>query len=320
MAYLGFESGGTKLVVSLSYDGATIVDSRKIDRPLNNTAEQSLATLLETALDLVKEHGLGEQSIQAIGFGFGGSVNSDLNKPLICLHEEGWSELGAADQIRGHFRCPVYWINDCEAAALAEASLVKQVSHMFYVTLGTGVGGALVSNRRIFRTSAEGNSEVGHLLVDDDFHTPCPCGSSGCLEAVCSGPGLLRLAKRMFPEEGIIAPEQVTASYLAGHPKFQEVMEKYILYLAKGLASVMTLYHPERIVLGGGLGKFVAEQFQSRLEEGIRDKCYPPFRQSVSIHAWTAEEQAVGMGAMMYAREQLGYEYSMTDRLKDNNE
>lgn len=294
------------MVVSLSYDGESIAASRKINRPHDNTAEQSLNTLLETALDLLKEHGLGRESIQAIGFGFGGSVNSDLNKPLFCLHEEGWSELGAADQIRCQFRGPVYWINDCEAAALAEASLLKHVSHIFYVTLGTGVGGAFVSNRRLFRTSAEGNSEVGHLLVDDDFYTPCPCGSSGCLEAVCSGPGLLRLAKRMFPEEGITAPEQVTTGYLAGHPQFQEVMEQYILYLAKGLASVMTLYDPEQIVLGGGLGQFVVEHFQPRLEDGIRDKCYLPFRKSVSIHAWTAEEQAVGMGAIIYAREQSG--------------
>ncbi|MFD0961116.1 ROK family protein [Paenibacillus chungangensis] len=305
MAYLGFESGGTKLVVTLSINGSDIVESRVIKRPHDAQALDSLQALMQTGQALLRDHQISD--LAAIGFGFGGNVNQLLNQPSLCMHEAGWESLSAREVLEEAFSVPVYVLNDCDAAALAEAKaeLNRNVQHFYYVTLGTGVGGAFYTNGDIFHTSPAGNAEIGHIMVDESGNIACPCGNKGCLEAVCSGPGLLQLSKLLYPRAGISRAEEVTQGYVENDEACIAIMDKYTEYLGKGMAAVITLFHPERIILGGGLGSFVSTVLHDKLIRIVEARCYPLFRGSVSIHPWQVCEGAVSLGAIFYAKQQL---------------
>ncbi len=305
MAYLGFESGGTKLVVTLSDDGNNIVASQVIKRHPENHAMDSLKALMQTGMELLQTHHV--TNLEAIGFGFGGNVDTHQNRPTLCIHEEGWESLQDRTIIEEAFQAPVFCLNDCDAAALAEgmSTANQDIRHLFYVTLGTGVGGSFLYHREILQTSPSGNTEIGHLIVDESRSIPCPCGQAGCLEAVCSGPGLLRLSKHLYPEHFYVSAESITSGFQHNDAQCIDIMNTYTNYLSKGLSTIITLFHPDRIILGGGLGTFAATVLHDALVDEIRKGCYPSFRKSVSIRPWSVCEGAVSLGAIHYAKRKL---------------
>ncbi len=312
MAYIGWESGGTKLVVTISLDGRRPYRTLAVKRPPGNIAMQSLETLLGLSTRLLKETKVDAGSVKAIGFGFGGNIDSSRNRPLLCIHEAGWDNFPVAEKVKAETGMRLFLINDCDAAGLAEAIAGQDggFSSLFYVTLGTGVGGAMVVNGELFQTSPFGNAEIGHLRVDA-LEIQCPCGSRGCVEAVCSGPGLLRIADAIGASETQRwkQPEDITEAFLKGSPEAQAVMQHFTKCLARGLASVTTLFNPDGIVLGGGLGSFVVRHLLTDLEEKVSRLTYLPFRRESYIREWTLREGAVSLGAILYA----------ADRVRDDN-
>lgn len=159
--------------------------------------------------------------------------------------------------------------NDATCAALAELTLgaARGIRQGLVITLGTGIGGALVVDSRV-HTGANGFAgEFGHMVVDPNG-PPCPCGSRGCWERYASGAGLARLARDAAlagtlhravqlaggdPEH--VTGEHVTAAAAAGDVEALHVVDELGWWVGLGLANLVAAYDPERIVLGGGLGR-----------------------------------------------------------------
>lgn len=159
--------------------------------------------------------------------------------------------------------------NDANCAALAEhrRGAARGTDHALMVTLGTGIGGGLVSGGRVLVGAYGFAGEIGHMLVDPSG-PPCPCGRRGCWERYASGGGLGRLAREAAyagrlhevvvlaggdPE--LVRGEHVTRAALQGEPGALRVMDELGWWVALGLANLTAVLDPQRIVLGGGLGE-----------------------------------------------------------------
>lgn len=316
-AFLAFETGGTKLVAGLAYGDGRLRTTTAIRRGSSDLAAHSFARIVSAAEKMLSESPQASQ-LRAIGFGFGGTVRRSANSPHVCLHEDGWEEVNVAAELESRFGVPVIVENDCKLAALAEAHFGAGVGarSVFYVTLGTGVGGGYVLEGRIQPFGDLGEAEIGHMVVDERG-PECCCGNKGCVEAHCSGPGLAKLAAAMassshdswkssalFSETGPtgVSSVHIIRAWEGGDGFATEVMHVSANRLARALGAVINLLVPDRIVIGGGLGMATPRLLELVREETPR-YVVPYFRDSYEILPSRLRESVVTQGAAILARQ-----------------
>ena len=315
--YLAFETGGTKLVAGLAGLDARLRTTVTVRRGTGARAPESLHRIVLAADQLLRSEGLANGDVRAIGFGFGGTVLRTANRPHLCLHEEGWEEQDVASDLAKRFGVPVFVENDCKLAALAEAHFGagKGARSVFYVTLGTGVGGGFVRDGRIQAFGDRGEAEIGHIVVEPDG-PECCCGNRGCVEALCSGPGLSKLCHWLAEKhpgqwcrsalaaggssDQTVPSEQIVACWEAGDAFADRVIEHAARRLAQALAATVNLLVPERIVVGGGLGT-ASPQFLDLVRNRIAPLVVPYFRDSYTLVPSELREAVVTQGAAILA-------------------
>ena len=314
--FLAFETGGTKLVAGIAGRDRRIVKSATVRRRPTDRAPHSMRRILAASDRLVAGVPEARQRLKAIGFGFGGTVRRSTNSPHLCLHEDGWGEVDVVGALTDRFGVPVFVENDCKLAALAEAHFGagKGARSLFYITLGTGVGGGFVLGGEIVACGDLGEAEIGHIVVEPGGPRCC-CGSRGCVEALCSGPGLAKLCRFLstrHPHEwessglssgvdnAAVDSVRIVQSWESGDRFARRVVEHSMDRLATALAATVNLLVPERIVVGGGLGTS-SSRLLDLLDNRIRPLVVPYFRDSFTLVASKLRESVVTQGAAILA-------------------
>lgn len=314
--YLAFETGGTKLVTAVAGPDARITATKSVRRSTRDRAPTSFRRIVSASQDLLADRRYADRPVKGIGFGFGGTVRRSTNSPHLCLHEDGWDEVDVVGELSGRFGVPVLVENDCKLAALAEAHFGagKGARSLFYITLGTGVGGGYVLEGRVIPFGDLGEAEIGHVVVDPDG-PECCCGNRGCVEALCSGPGLVKLCNLLasrrpdawagsslaaVSEEGPFGSEQIIQHWLEGDAFATQVVQHSMNRLASALACTVNLLVPERIVVGGGLGTSTPKLLDL-LRAEVQPLVVPYFRDSYRIESSALGEGAVSQGAAILA-------------------
>jgi len=249
---------------------------------------------------------MASPGVAAIGVGFGGPVAWRTGKICRSHQVEGWSEFDLRGWLKRLAGVPVFVDNDANVATLGEANHGAGVGFdpVFYVTLGSGVGGGLVSDGRIYHGTAPGEAEIGHIRLDR---------SGTIVEAKCSGwavdakiralkttePGSL-LCRRMDEEPG------GEARYLAPALEKKDPAAARILHetaedLAFGLSHVTHLFHPRIIILGGGLSG-VGEPLRAAVEKALQEFVMDAFAPGPKVALAVLREDAVPVGALDLAR------------------
>ena len=317
---LAFETGGTKLVAGVAGTDGRILRTASVRRGKDDRAPLSFQRIVIAAEELLAHRDFAGRRLRSIGFGFGGTVRRSTNSPHLCLHEDGWEEVQVVDELESRFGVPVLVENDCKLAALAEAHFGAGVgaTSLFYVTLGTGVGGGYVQGGRILACGDLGEAEIGHVVVDPDG-PECCCGNRGCVEAHCSGPGLVKLCAMLagfHPEEWqssrlaeaasarALTSERIVESWESGDSFATRVVEYAAGKLASALGTTVNLLIPERIVIGGGLGTS-SPRLLGLLHRYTAPLVVPYFRDSFSIIGSKLKESVVTQGAAVLAAQQV---------------
>lgn len=322
--YLVFETGGTKLVAGVAGPDCRIAETSIVYRDAGDRAEKSFQRLVEAGRLLKGEWERQGNSLQAVGFGFGGIVRRSTRDPFLCLHEDGWEDLHVVETLEKEFGLPVFVENDCKLAALAEAHFGAGKGHrtVFYMTIGTGVGGGIVRDGRIQAMSDIGEAEIGHIVVVPGG-PPCWCGGRGCVEAVCSGPGMTQLAAWLAPQEPDlwaastlreqrasaekIPSKELLEAWSAGDQFATAVVEAAAGYLATAMGAAINLLSPEVFIIGGGVGSG-NEHFLALVTEKARDLVVVYFRDRYRVVPSKLREQVVTQGAAILAAQSMGHE------------
>ena len=315
--YLVFETGGTKLVAGVAGEDCRLIETETLYRQAGDRAEKSLARLIETARKLKSKHESQGLDFRACGFGFGGYVRRSTRRPLACLHEEGWEDTDAARILEQEFGLPVAIENDCKLGALAEAHFGAGRGHpaVFYITIGTGIGGGIVRDGRIQQMSDTGEAEIGHIVVLPGG-PPCWCGNRGCIESVCSGPGITQLAALVAgesdklwqesclragePGNRSVSSKDLLAAWERHDPFAAEVIRRAANYLGSAIASAMNLLSPDVFVVGGGLGS-ASLPLLKQIADSARPLVVPCFRDRFHLVRTELGESAVTHGAALLA-------------------
>ena len=299
--FLGIEIGGSKLQIAVGNSPAKVLERRrfKVDRArggagIREQIKTALAELIPTAKPA------------AIGVGFGGPVDWRTGQ-ICCSHQiEGWADFRLGDWLRSLSGLPVCVENDANTATLGEAlyGAGAGFSPVFYVTLGSGVGGGLVVDGRIYHGARPGESEIGHIRLDRD---------GTIVEQRCSGWAVDAKIRELIRTEpqGLLA--QLAAGSAGGEAKHlapalakgdaaaKRVLDDTAEDLAFGLSHVVQLFHPEVIVLGGGLS-LTGEPLRAAIESALPRFTMEAFAPGPQIRLAALGEDAVPVGALHLAR------------------
>lgn len=299
--YLGVEIGGTKLQVVLGNDNANIIDRRRFEVNKNAGAAGIRQQIGQAIDDFEHKH-----RIAAIGIGFGGPVDWRTGKTCCSHHIEGWEDFDLVSWTRDHARVPVGVDNDANTAALAEAlkGAGSNANPVFYVTLGSGVGGGLVVDGRIYHGATPGEAEIGHIRLNK---------SGTIVEKCCSGWAVdarIRAAVASEPDSRLASLIGKTPGGEAGHlakaiesgdTLAARILDETAEDLAFALSHVVHLTHPEVIILGGGLS-LSGEVLRSAVEKHLPRFLMEAFKPGPQIRIATLSEDVVTVGALLLAK------------------
>ena len=299
--YVGVEIGGTKLQVVLGNVHANIIDRRRFNVE-KKAGGAGIRKQIAHALDDYSH----KHRISAVGIGFGGPVDWRTGKICLSHHIEGWSHFELSSWMRDLTRLPVRVDNDANTAALAEAVLGVGASSnpIFYVTLGSGVGGGLVADKKIYHGAIPGEAEIGHLRLDK---------SGAIVEKRCSGWAVderIRNAAKGEPEAPlaklIASSNGAEARHLAkaielGCPLARRILNETTEDLAFALSHVVHLTHPEMIILGGGLS-LMGEIFRTSVQQHLPRFLMDAFKPGPDVRIAGLGEDVVPIGALLLAK------------------
>lgn len=279
--YLGFDIGGTKCAAVLAAVPAPRpdeTDGTKTRAALPRIlGRQSFATreaggpdgaiekLTAAAQDLCRLYG-EDQKPAGVGIACGSPLDSRRGLILSPPNLPGWDRVAITDRVSSVLQMPAWLQNDADAGALAEwrYGAGQGCSNLIFITFGTGFGAGLILGGRLYSGVDDGAGEIGHLRISPTG--PVGYGKAGSLEGFCSGGGIAQLARQMILEktqmgqavafcEAVGGPENVTARTVGeaadnGDPLARAILATSGFYLGQGLAILLDLLNPERIIIG----------------------------------------------------------------------
>ena len=286
--------GGTQIRVAL------LEDIRIIRRASAKTAigggPAAVLAQIDALIAQVCE-GTDPTSLAGIAIASAGPLDTESGTILGIPTIPGWENFPIRSVVAGQYGLPVLLENDAITAAFGEWQYGAGcgLQHMFYLTVSTGIGGGAVADGRLIRGNKGMACHVGHMRMTQSG-PKCACGASGCFEALASGSAFeARAASQM----GVVSAKQVFENARAGDPQCQSLVEQEAKYLGQGITSIIQIYSPERVVLGGGLSQ-AYDLLETGIHAVIRSDAMPPFKE-VSVVPATLGDNAglVGAGALL---------------------
>lgn len=289
---LGLDIGGTKLAAGV-VDRTGRVHSFLVAPTLaEQGAAHGIARLIELGRRAVAESGLGWEAIHAVGIGCGGPLDAGSGVLVAPPHLPGWRDVPITALVEEAYDRPATLENDATAAAAGEHlyGAGAGTRNMIYLTLSTGVGGGIVLDGRLYRGSFGNGGELGHVTVDCDGRPCRGCGRRGCLEAYVSGTSIAERAQEAIAADGnsslanLSQPTaaDVAAAARAGDALARTVWSETIDALACGLTSIVNLFEPELVVLGGGVSS-TGEQLIGPVRKRVRAEAMKPAGEGADI-------------------------------------
>ena len=323
---LGIEIGGTKLQLGVGRgEEARFEAFVRRDVVPEHGATGILSQIRECAIKLKQQH-----DIQTVGIGFGGPVDGAAGRVATSHQIDGWTDFPLTSWVRDQLHLPAVLGNDCDCAALAEAQhgAGKGFRTVYYVTVGTGVGGGLVIDSRIHGTDRPAAAEIGHLrpgLLAEDSHATVESIASGqgiaATARACLKGEVERIQDRLLPDgrprldtedradlldrcrqkPDTLTTLMVSQAAAGGNKSARIILQTATDVLGWGVAQVMALIDPDIVVVGGGVSLMGEDLFYSPLREAVARYLFPPIDDSWQLVAPELDEEVVVHGAMALA-------------------
>lgn len=288
MVSVGVDLGGTNIAVGVVDEAGKILFKDSSPTGAGRAADEIIADIEKTVRRVVAGAGMTLNDVEYVGVGSPGSIKADTGE-VVYANNLYWHNVPLGAQLGALLGKPVYVDNDANVAALAELKVggAKGRKNAIMLTLGTGVGGGIIIDGKIFSGAHGVGAELGHMCVVIDGEM-CTCGNAGCLEAYASATALINRGKEDVAQnpEGMIAKlaggdaQKVNAKIVidsakAGDPAAVKLFNRYVYILAMGMVSLINAFDPEVFVLGGGVanaGQFLLDAVTAQVEKYVYAK------------------------------------------------
>ncbi len=257
---VGIDLGGTFIKGGIADDLGNIIISDKVKTEAEKGDKAVAKNIADLCASLLDASGMTAEDVCGVGMGVPGMIDS-ANGEVVYSNNLKWSHFKISDDVKKRCKLDVRITNDANAAALGEAMFGegKGCKNTVMLTLGTGVGGGLVLDGKLYEGNASAGAELGHMAIIKGGVT-CTCGRRGCLEAYASATALIRDTKRALqqhPDSKMSEAGEINGATafrykdVDGYAK--AVVDAYIGYLAAGIVDIANVFRPEKVILGGGI-------------------------------------------------------------------
>ena len=282
MYRIGIDLGGTNIAVGVVDDRHAIIAEASVPTGAFRPAEEMVADMCRAVEMALAKAGLSAADCAGIGIGSPGTCDSAAGT-VVRAYNLGWFNVPVCRMLHEHFGIPVHLSNDANCAALAEtvAGAAVGCRDMILITLGTGVGGGIIIDGKIYAGMRSMGAELGHtLLVLEGEH--CTCGRDGCWEAYASATALIRQGRRAalaHPESRLarcgdaLTAKNVFDAADGGDETAQAVLAQYYVYVAAGVTDLVNILGPEMVLIGGGISR-QGERLLSPVREYVAANCF----------------------------------------------
>jgi len=283
---VGIDLGGTAVKLGLVDASYEILAQISIPTNAERPYEQVIADMGRTAAALLEENGYTVADCLGVGVGSPGIIDSE-NGIVLYSNNIQWDHVPLAKELQKYLPVPVFVQNDANCATLGEVlkGAGKGYQNAVFLTLGTGVGGGIVIDGKIFEGGHSGGAELGHIKCGSEGRR-CTCGRYDCLEAYASATALIDDAKEMAGQHPKSLLWELCGHDLdamnakipfdaadAGDSCGKTLVEHYINYLAEGITDLANIFRPDIIVLGGGVCA-QGEKLTKPLNQYLQENCF----------------------------------------------
>ena len=307
---VGVDVGGTKIAAGIvSPEGKILSDVRY---PTPHVPEKLVETIVRSIKEVMEGHEVGGVCLAVPGY-----ILAQENRVVFSANLHAIEGIPLKDRVEPEIGVPLVIENDANAAAWGEFRFGagSEVDHLVFVTLGTGVGGGVISHGVLLRGAQGSGGELGHVTVHATGPR-CACGNRGCLEALASGTAIAlraRVAAVERPESALgrlasrrkLLGEDVTELARGGDEAALSVLEETGTWLGIGLAGFVNVFNPEVVAVGGGAME-AGDLILASARREVRLRARPPSRDLVEIQVATLGPESGLLGAAALAREADG--------------
>ncbi len=294
--FLGIEIGGSKLQLAVGPADGQLRGTWRGGVDLVAGAAGIRRQILDAVPELLRSAGVERTELRAIGVGFGGPTDDAIRTVITSHQVAGWDGFPLAAWLTEQLGLPAFVCNDADVAGLGEAlhGAGRGLSPVFYVTVGSGIGGGLIVDGSIYRGVGRGAAEIGHLIVP-----------GGTVEQMASGFGIesslrdMAIRGKKLP---FVTTRQMGDAANAGDTDAAFIVNRAVQSLATALTHVITLLCPKVVVIGGGVSLIGEEHFFDPLREAVARRAFRPFAGMTEIVPAELGEEVVLHGALALAK------------------
>lgn len=313
---LAVDIGGTKILTAVVTDAGEIVTHDRVDTP--QTVEPALEAIASSAAAVLARSRIPREQILGAGVDAPGPLNPETGIIFDAPNLTGWRDVPLRALLESRLQMPVYLEHDATAAALGEWWLGagRGVHDLIYITVSTGIGGGIIIGDQIVHGVSGTAGEVGHMTIDVTG-PPCACGrSTGCLEVLASGTAIARMAREAVAggkgtvllemaggDPEAIGARAVEAAARAGDAVAAEIFSRAATYLGVGVANLLNLLNPARVIIGGGVSKAGELLFEPVRRVACQRAFERPGRDAEIVPAALGDDVgAIGAAAVAFQR------------------
>ncbi len=317
MYSVGIDLGGTNIATGLVDEQGQIVAKLSVPTRVPEGPQVIAKDMAETVKLVCEKAGVPLSEVDSVGIGSPGAINS-REGIVMAAYNLRFSQVPLSQEVGQHLNLPVCLSNDANCAALGEAvsGAAAGLSYVVMLTLGTGVGGGVIIDGRIYEGFNGTAAELGHEVIVSGGE-PCTCGRRGCLESYASASALIRMTKtamRAYQDSLMWELCEQNLDKVSGRTAFQaaragdtpaiRVVDDYIGYLAEGVTNYINIFQPECVIIGGGVageGEYLLEP----LRKLVYERCfgYGSFPVAEIKKAILGNDAGVIGAAMLYRRQ-----------------
>jgi glucokinase len=304
---LGIDLGGTKIAMGVVDEDGNILKRRKIDTKVQEGFQRVVERISDTINDLKKE----VDDISEIGIGSPGSIDHEKGVVRFSPNFPGWINVPLSKEIESRTGISVTVENDANAFVMGEKWFGKGKGYtdIIGITLGTGVGGGVITGGNLLRGHDGIGAELGHIIVEPNGYL-CGCGNHGCLETIASATGISRLAKEWrgrYPESVIkdYTAKEIMDAARDGDPLGVKVLELVSQFLGIALGNLIHIFNPQIIVIGGGVSR-AGNVLLSAVKKRTRENVMRSFWDTYEIVLSDLVDDAGIFGAASIGFEEIG--------------
>ena len=284
MIAIGIDIGGMSIKGAAVDSNGRVYEKFSMPFIKGEPGEETIHKLAEIVKEYITANGL-EDKIAGIGLGSPGTL--DVKNGIVnYANNLGWENLHVADIFHEYLPYPVRLTNDANAASLGEAKYGagKAYENIIMLTLGTGVGGGIILNGKLYEGNEGKGAELGHSVIVVDGEQ-CTCGRKGCLETYASATALIRETKKAMqahkrslmwkvcPDIDLVGGKVPFEAAKQGDKVAIEVLDNYIKYLGEGILNFCNIFRPNVVVLSGGIAN-AGDYLFDRVNKYIKDRNY----------------------------------------------